>query len=303
MTTLRQLEYLVAVADTQNFRRASKSVNITQPTLSTQLKTLEDHLGAKLLERTKTKVMLTPAGARVVQIARRMLHDAKLIEGLARGDGLSLGGVISLGITPTIGPYLLPRVVPEVQKRFPQLKLHIRDDVPVKLSRDLLEGLYDVIITPLPVNDPKLYYVPLFAEPLYLTVAISHPIAALSDIDRQALRDEPILSLGPGHQLHQATLLLCEECGTKLQFDYEGTSLDALREMVATGLGVALMPGLYVRSMLVQDTSLKTLELQGRSVRRTIGMVWRKTSPLLEAFEQLAAVFKGKIELEFPDFV
>jgi LysR family hydrogen peroxide-inducible transcriptional activator len=302
MPSLRQLEYLVAVAGTRHFRRAAEKVNTTQPTLSEQIKALEDRLGAQLIERSRSGVIVTPLGQQVVEIAKRMLRDAQDIRELASAGGGELGGVIRLGLPSTIGPYLLPRVVPELHHTYPDLKLYVREELPQALPAALEEGLHDIIITPLPVRGADFHAIAIFREPLYLAVAADHPLSRKLRIERSDLAGQQVLALGPGHQLHDVVLALCEEFGAKVRLDYEGTSLDTLREMVVTGLGITFLPGLYVRSVLARDTSLKTLELHGRSVYRTIGMLWRKSTARHASYERLARLFRDIIQSEYSDF-
>ncbi len=301
MPNLRQLEYLVAIADTRHFRRAAERVNTSQPTLSEQLKALEERLGVQLVERSRSQVMLTPVGAEVVEVARRMLADAIKIRTIAQSGGKDLAGVMRLGLPSTIGPYLLPRVIPELHVAYPELKLYVREELPNNLPRALEDGQHDVIITLLPVRGADFVSQSLFRETLFLAVAADHRLSGRSTARRSDLEGEDVLALGPGHQLHDVVLALCEEFGARLRYDYEGTSLDTLREMVAMGLGITFLPGLYVRSALVRDDTIKTLELEGRSVYRTVGMVWRKSSARHASFETLAQIIRSTASREFDD--
>ncbi len=296
MPNLRQLEYLVALADTRHFRRAAERTNTTQPTLSEQLKVLEDRLGVLLVERSTSRVMLTPIGAQVVEIARRMLRDANEIRNLTASGGKELSGLLRLGLPPTIGPYLLKHVVPALHKRYPNLKLYVREDTPKSLPRALEDGVHDLIVTPLPVHGASLVSIPLFREPLLATVAADHPLAKKKTVSRSDLRGLDVLALGPGHQLHDAMQSLCEDTGSRLRRDYEGTSLDMLREMVVMGLGVTFMPGLYVHSELIRDPNVKTFKLHDKPLFRTIGMVWRKTSPRTDGYKELAEFFRAAVK-------
>lgn len=299
MPNLRQLEYLVAIADARHFRRAAERVNTTQPTLSEQLKVLEGRLGVQLVERTRARVIMTPIGAQVVQIARRMLSDAAEIRALAASGGRELSGVLRLGLAPTIGPYLLPRIIPELHKRYPDLKLYVREELPSLLPRSLDEGMHDLVLTPLPVLGAEIESMPLFREPLHLLVSADHPLASRDSAKKRDLAGEDVLALGRGHQLHDVALALCEELGANLRYDYEGTSLDMLREMVATGLGITFMPGIYVQMMLARDSSVKKLELEGRSIYRTIGFAWRKSSARGSTYQQLAGLVRELVPLKF----
>lgn len=303
MPNLRQLEYLVAVADTRHFRRAAERANTTQPTLSEQLKALEERLGAQLVERTRSRVVMTPLGAQVTEIARRMLADANEIRVLAASGGRELSGIVRLGLPSTIGPYLLPRVIPELHREYPGLKLYVREELPHDLPRALDEGTHDVVITLLPVRGGDLVSEPLFREPLFLAVAADHPLAKKGSAQRSDLEGQDVLALGPGHQLHDVVLSLCEEFGARLRFDYEGTSLDTLREMVAMGLGITFLPGLYVRTVASRDKSIATLELDGRSVYRTVGMLWRRSSARQAGYEKLARMIRNAVEQEFKELM
>ncbi len=299
MPTLRQLEYLVAIAEARHFGRASERVHATQPTLSEQLRALEERLGVRLIERSRTNVVLTPTGVEVVEIARRMLRDAQHIRDLTSRVGKSLGGVIRLGLPPTIGPYLLPKAVPRLHLLYPKLKLYAREEVPHKLPHELLEGIHDLILTPLPITQSGLHEAVIFEEPLLLTVPIEHELAQRAHIEQQDLAGIELLALGPGHQLRDLVVNLANEVGANVRYDFEGTSLDTLLEMMATGLGVSLLPGLYVRSVVSKDDRFKTFQVGERGLWRTIGMAWRKTKSNDTHFEQLAAIFREVIDQEF----
>lgn len=302
MPTLRQLEYLVAVAETLHFRRAAEKVHGTQSTLSLQIKALEDRLGVQLVERSRTRVVMTPIGNEVVAIARKVLRDVKDIRDLAAVDRKDFTGVVRLGLPHTKAPYFLPRVVPDLRRAYPDLKLRIYEDLPLALTAGLRDGVHDIIIVPMPVVAEDLHSVPLYREPLYVAVAADHPLARQDRIHRSALKGQSVLALGPGHQLHELVLALCEEFGAKVLTDYEGTSLNTLREMVAMGVGITFFPGLYVRTVLVQHKTIKTIELTGRQVYRTVGMAWRKSSARHAHYEQIAKLFASVIERDFSDF-
>jgi LysR family hydrogen peroxide-inducible transcriptional activator len=299
MPTLRQLEYLVALADTLHFRRAAERVHASQPTLSEQLQTLEARLGVQLIERSHSNVVITPIGLEVVEIGRRMLRDALRIRDVTGKSGPGLGGVIRLGLPSTIGPYLLPRAVPRLHALYPQLKLYVREELPHHLPRGLTEGLYDIIIAPLPITQGDLRETVIFEEPLYLTVPVEHELAQRDRVDASDLAGVDLLALGPGHQLRDLVVSLATEVGANIRYDYEGTSLDTLREMMATGLGVSLLPGLYVCSVVSNDPRFKIFQIGEGGMRRTIGMAWRKATTAQTNFERLAAIFREAVDPEF----
>lgn len=295
MPNLRQLEYLVALSETLHFKRAAERTNSTQPTLSEQLKALEERLGVQLVERSRTRVLLTPIGHQVVEVARRMLRDAGEIRMLASSGGRELSGLLRLGVPPTIGPYLLPLVLPALHKAYPSLKVYVREGLPDELPRMLEDGRLDLVITPLPIAQGEFTSVTLFREPLLLTVGADHPLASRHTVRKEDLNGEDMLALGPGHQLHDAVLSLCAEFGARLRLDFEGTSLDTLREMVVMGLGITFLPSLYVQREILADPHLKTMSIEGRAIHRTLGMVWRRTSALQGDYEKLAGFFRSAV--------
>lgn len=302
MPSIRQIEYLVALAETRHFRRAAEQCGVSQPTLSAQLKTLEGRLGARLVERGRSRVIFTPLGEQCLGTARRILRDVQEIREMALSYGKGLGGTIRLGLPPTIGPYLLPKMLPRLHGDYPDLRLFVREEIPQTLPRNLESGRYDVLITPLPVKGDDMDSMPLFREPLFLVMASDHPLAEKTVIERADLRGESILTLETGHQLHEQVEAICEEFGARLRFDFEGTSLDTLRQMVGMGSGLSFLPGLFVHSVLDQDTTVTARQIKGRPIYRTIGLVWRKSSPLKGQYETLAAYVRETIEGEYPEF-
>lgn len=293
MPSLRQLEYLVALSETLHFRKAAERVNTTQPTLSEQIKALEKRLGTTLVERTATRVVFTPVGAEVLEVARRMLKDAGEIKAIASSAGRDLAGLLRLGLPPTIGPYLMERAAPELHRTYPDLRLYVREEVPAGLPRALEEGKYDVIVCPLPIKGADLESISLFQEELILTVASDHPLAKKESVALSDLKGQNVLTLGMGHQLHDAAVELCKSTGARLRHDFEGTSLDMLREMVVMGLGVTFMPGLYAKSELVRDSAIRLVDVSDRRLFRTIGIAWRKSAAQRRALETLADFFKA----------
>ena len=208
--------------------------------------------------------------------------------------------VIRLGLPPTIGPYLLPRLLPKLHKTYPDLKLYVREEVPQTLPASLEEGGHDVVIMPVPVRGGDLESVSLFREPLYLTVPADSPLADKEPVERADLRGQSILTLETGHQLREQVEAICEEFGAELMSNFEGTSLDTLRQMVGMGMGLSFLPGLYVHASLGRDGSVKSKELKGRALYRTVGMVWRKTSARKAEFETLAGHLRDAVKRGFP---
>ncbi len=298
MPTLRQLEYLLSISDTLHFRRAAERVNTTQPTLSEQLKALEDRLGTQLVERTRSRVVLTPVGTEIADIARRMLRDAQEIRSVAQRHGGTVAGIMKVGLSPTVGAYMLSRVIPELHAAYPHLKLFVREDLPRALLRGLDEGAFDFIIAPLPLRGAEFQVETLFREPLHIAMASDHLLARRTTIRKEDLAGAEVLTLVPGYHLHELVRQICDDVGARVRFDYEGTSLDTLREMVATGLGITFLPGLYVKTVGARDSSIKTAVVQGLNAYRTIGMVWRKATARQSSLHEIAEIARRSIERE-----
>lgn len=303
MTTLRQLEYLIAIDEIRHFHKAAHKVGVTQPTLSAQIKLLEENLGVVLIERSRTSVFLTEAGQRVVLLAKRIINDVQEIYETAETMSREFAGTIRLGVSPTIGPYLLPHVIPGLHKAHKDLKLYVREVIPAYMPNDLINGKYDLLLTTTPVMGAGIHSLPLFREPLYLAVPADSSLAEFKQVERKHLKGQSILTLETGHQLHKQVVSICEEFGAKLLSDYEGTSLDTIRQMVGMGMGVSFLPGLYVKSELRKEKSVILRELKGRKLYRTIGVAWRENTLKQKEYETLANYKREAIKQKFTEFM
>lgn len=301
MPTLQQFRYLVAVADTLHFRRAAESVNVTQPTLSTQLRELEEKLGVQLVERSRSGVTLTPIGLDIVARARGVLRDVADITAVARAGTDPLAGTIRVGVVGSLGSYFLPLVIPDLHQRFPKLTFYVREGVARDLLTRLQDGALDLLFFPLPLDDPTLTATPLFHEPLLAVMPVDHPLAGNSVLQRPDLRGETVMTLEAGHRLHDTVAALCDETGAHLSLDYEGTSLDTLRQMVATGLGLTVLPALYVRSEVAREALVTARPLSDPAPGRDIGMVWRRTTAQGAAYADLAAAIRETLTRIAPE--
>ncbi|MGI9365996.1 MAG: LysR substrate-binding domain-containing protein [Rhizobiaceae bacterium] len=301
MTTLRQLSYLVALSRELHFRRAAESVNVTQPTLSAQLQELERRLKAPLVERGTSRVMLTPLGREVAERARRVLADVQDIVDLAASSQHGFEGTIRLGVPPTLGPYLLPHMVPKLHEAHPNLKLYVQEGKPQELQRDLQAGSFDLVITPLPVNHTDLEVDRLFREPLKIALAPDHRLAAKDRIERADLAGEKVLAIERGHHLHDQVSQLCDDFDAVLLRDYEGTSLDTLRLMAGMGVGLTFLPALYVRSEIGKRGELKVLGLNDSNLYRQIGLTWRRRSVHAPLFKDIAELVRTTAEEKLPE--
>ncbi len=301
MPTLRQLTYLVALSQELHFRRAAERVNVTQPTLSVQIQELEKRLKAPLVERSSTRVMLTPLGREVTDRARRILSDVQDIVDLAASSQHGFEGTIKLGVPPTLGPYLLPHIVPDLHANYPDLKLYVQEGKPQDLQMDLQEGIYDLVISPLPINHSDLEVERLFREPLHVVAAPDHPLASKERIERSDLAGESVLAIEKGHHLHDQVVQLCEDLDAKLLRDYEGTSLDTLRLMVGMGVGLAFLPALYVRSEIGSRGEISVLNHKTPNLYRQIGLTWRKRSAHAPLFTEIADLIRAIAEKKLPE--
>ena len=291
--TLKQLRYLVAVAETLHFRRAAEMSHVSQPTLSGQLRELEERLGVQLVERSRSKVILTPLGREIAERAKTVLRDVQDVVELATQGQAPLGGTIRVGVLQSLGPYFLPHILPELHGRYRDLKLYVREGMPTALLERLDQGNLDMLFFPLPVQGAELRSVRLFREPLWVVVPGEHRLASRETIRRSDLEGETFLTLERGHRLHDQVRALCEQYGAKLSLDYEGTSLDTLRQMVAMGMGLSLLPALYVRSEVLHDRQVVAREVKSGVPHRMIGMVWRRHSGRQEEYETLAGQIRG----------
>lgn len=301
--TLRQIRYFVAVAEHGSFRRAADRLKVTQPTLTAQISTLEKTLGLQLLERSRTGTTLAAAGRELLPSALRVLEELRAFG--ERSAALSTGveGTYRLGVTPTLGPYLLPTILPKIHAEYAGLKLYVREAAPVDLEDDLRQGKHDVILTTEPVLSSELVVMPLFREPLKLAMAGDHRLARKRRINRSDIAGEKVLTIGEHHLFHRQIADLCERIGADLQRDYEGTSLDTLRQMVVMGMGVAFLPALYVRSEIRQREELTITDIQNVRVMRNHALVWRPTSPSRNFFRELGQRIQGIVAAELGDAV
>ncbi|MEM6826186.1 MAG: hydrogen peroxide-inducible genes activator, partial [Pseudomonadota bacterium] len=288
MPTLQQLRYLVQVIETGHFRRAAEACHVTQPTISAQLKELETKLGATLVERTRTRVVATPIGEMVLPHARRALREVEEIHSLSSLHRGTLRSTIKVGIVQSLGSYLLPLIVPDLHDSHPLLKLYVREGLPKHLLDSLGTGTLDMLYFPLPIREADFETRSLFREPLYTVMPKDHRFSGEGSIAPEMLKGETILSLEPGHRLFEQVKRICEQFGAHLSHDYEGTSLDTLRQMVGMGMGLSLLPALYVKSEVAHQDNVVAAPFRGTPPSRTIGMVWRRNTAREGEFMELA---------------
>jgi len=272
---LRDLEYLVAIADQGNFHRAADICGVSQPTLSAQIRKLEDELGLPLFERSPRKITLTQAGTLILARARRILDEVSQIR--VEADHLRETGTPSLhlGVFPTLGPYLLPHTIPRFRKRFPGVELLLTEEKSSSLIRKLVGGQIDAALLALPVHDSHLTGRVLFEEPFRLAVASDHPVTRQgTPLGLDALAGQSLMLLEKGHCLREQALELCREVGAHEFEDFRATSLETLRQMVMAGVGMTLLPALACR----QTEGMVALPVASARFHRRIGLFWRKST-------------------------
>ena len=301
--TLKQLQCLLAIDETAHFRRAAERCGITQPSLSAQIVNLEEALGIRLVERSRSGVTMSPAGREVTVRARRIADEVQGIADFSASARSGLQGMIRLGSKPTLGPYLLPRVISTLHREYPDLKLYIRESEPLHLEQELVSGIHDIVLTQLPAVSSEVQTAPLFQEPLYIAVAADHPLAEREEIAVKDLKGLEILSLNPSFHLHDQVHQLCDQFGARLVRDYEGTSLDAVRQMTGMGMGATFLPALYVRSEIGARSEIAVRKLKGRNVARRIGLLWRKSAGAGASYRKLADIFRFVAQRYFKDVV
>jgi LysR family hydrogen peroxide-inducible transcriptional activator len=288
---LRDLHYLVALADLRHFGRAADACHVSQPTLSTQVRKLEEELGVALVERAPRQVMLTPAGSDIVERARRVLAEVAQMRETARRTTDPEAGSVRLGMFPTLGPYLLPHVVPRLRARFPRLELLLVEEKTEMLVGMLRAGRLDAAVLALPLHEDGLHCEPLFAEPFMLAVPAGHRLAGKGELSLKSLAHEHLLLLEDGHCLRDQALEVCSLAGAGEKEGFRATSLETLRQMVAAGVGITLLPMLAVKPPVPASASIGLVAFRDPPLRR-LALVWRRSSAMSVFLNQVAKVLR-----------
>jgi LysR family hydrogen peroxide-inducible transcriptional activator len=286
---LRDLQYLVALAETRHFGRAAERCHVSQPTLSAQLKKLEEYLGVALIERRPRKVALTASGEAVIERARHMLQGAEDIRALARASQDPLAGPLKVGLIPTLGPYLLPRVMPRIAQALPKLALLLHEYQTAPLVQRVLDGELDLAILALPADTRGLQTRPLFAEAFLVAMPEQHRLASKRRLRTPDLAGEKLLLLEEGHCLREHALEACSRAGAEEQ-GFRATSLETLRQMVASGAGITLLPRLAAEGPFASARGLVVRPFAPPVPSRTIGAAWRRSSSRGAAIAAVCAI-------------
>lgn len=288
--TLTELRYLVALAQQRHFGRAAEACFVSQPTLSVAIKKLESELGVELFERRKQEVTLTAAGERIVRQAERVLEEAAAIRELAEEGRDQLNGPLRVGAIYTVGPYLFPHLIPVLHERAPHMPLVIEENYTARLAERLRQGELDLIVIALPFTEQGIITLPIYDEPFVVVIPSGHPWQERDAIPVGALAEESLLLLGRGHCFRDQVLDACPACaheaGTdRLAQTVEGTSLETVRHMVASGMGITVLPATAAGADRYAQRLVKIRRFAPPEPQRRIALAWRKSFPRPKAIE------------------
>jgi LysR family hydrogen peroxide-inducible transcriptional activator len=289
---LRELEYLVAVDEEQHFNRAAERCFVSQPTLSGQLKKLEDELGVLLIERSTRHVAMTDVGAAVAQQARHILKEVKVIKEITQSFADPMAGEMNVGLIPTLAPYLLPEIITPLKNRFPKLTLWLHEYQTSVLLEKLRNAELDLLILALPVDSEEFTEIDLFLEAFWLAVPSHETLSKKKDIQLMDLNQQEMFLLEEGHCLRGQALDVCFSAGAKENNAFQATSLETLRHMVSEGIGMTLLPELAVPKKRSADDSIQYIPFSEPKPSRRIGMLYRKGSYRELSYQQMSQVIK-----------
>ncbi|WP_459207246.1 hydrogen peroxide-inducible genes activator [Pseudomonas sp. MLB6B] len=289
--TLTELRYIVTLAQEQHFGHAAERCHVSQPTLSVGVKKLEDELGVLIFERSKSAVRLTPVGEGIVAQAQKVLEQAQGIRELAQAGKNQLTAPLKVGAIYTVGPYLFPHLIPQLHRVAPQMPLYIEENFTHVLRDKLRNGELDAVIIALPFNEADVLTLPLYDEPFYALMPSDHPWTARKTIDASELNDKSLLLLGEGHCFRDQVLEACPTLGKggdSRHTTVESSSLETIRHMVASGLGVSILPLSAVNSHHYAPGVIEVRPLTAPAPTRTVAIAWRASFPRPKAIEILA---------------
>jgi LysR family hydrogen peroxide-inducible transcriptional activator len=289
--TLNELRYIVAVARERNFRRAAERCFVSQPALSLAIQKLEDELGVRLFERRRADITLTPVGEQVIEQATRVLDEAMKIKEIAHQGSDQLQGMLRLGVIHTIGPYLLPELIPVLHEKASQMPLEVEENTTANLKTQLRNGVVDVAIIALPFELPGIYIKTLYDEPFMVVVPAGHAWAGRKNIAAEELSSEKVLLLTAGHCFSNQVVESCPELSRKGEV-LQGNSLETIRNMVASGLGITVLPCSAV-SERYRNPLLRVIPFRSPVPTRRIALAWRKSFARSSAVSVLAEAVRA----------
>lgn len=301
--TIKQLRYFSAVAETGSFRRAASRLGVSQPTLTAQIAALEKAFDATLLERTRQGATPSALGRTLLPHVHSLLNESREMMNITRDAARSPSGTHRLGVPYTLGPYFLPDVIPDIHRLFPSLRIFVKEDTPQRLEQGLHDGLYDFILTPLPLDRADCTCERLFTEPLHVVSPPDHPLVGEKNIMPHRFTGERFLVIEERHRFFIQVQKLAGDFGFQLLRDFEGTSLDTLRQMIGTGMGLSFLPGLYIRSEILPRKDVAILDIGFELPRREIALVWRVSSPQKHLYQRITRIIRDICRKQLRDHV
>ena len=289
---LRDLDYICAVADHKHFGRAAENCHVSQPTLSGQIKKLETQLGVSLFERSHKGIRVTDIGEEIILIAREARDAAKRIKSVAASAQDPLTGNLSIGLIPTIAPYLIPLFVGKLRNVMPKMSVDFREDITDRLNEALLQGELDVAILATAPEEDSLTAIELYSEPFWLLFPDDHELGELKQASIKDVKEDDILLLTEGHCFRDQALSICRPAHKRRRQSLRATSLETLINLVASGQGVTLVPALAMRGGRSPEMGLLSHELTDKGAERQIYLTYRKRFPRIEAVKALAALIQ-----------
>lgn len=283
---IRDLEYLVALSEYRHFGKAAEACHISQPSLSTQIKKLEDELGLQLIERQPRQVMITEAGEEILARARNVLSEVSAMKAYSRQSQDPFKRELKLGIIPTLAPYVLPSFIPKIHKAYPHLSLRLVEYQTPDLLEQIMQNQLDCLLLALPIEEPHLATKPVYEEAFYLAVPKKHRLAQRQQVTMADIDEEEVLLLEDGHCLRDQALEVCQAAGVRVSDEFKATSLETLRQMVALEQGITFIPKDAVHS----NGNIVYVPFREPKPSRAIGFAWRKTAQLEEIIEGLSGL-------------
>ena len=284
------MQYFVEVAERAHFGHAATALGVSQSALSQQLRAMELALGVTLIERNTRTAELTPPGRELLQKAKAVLLQMQDFLDLAARASDKPVGRIRFGITPTLGPYIMPSVIADLHRQSPDLRLFIKEGIPAQQMTELAEGKLDMMVAPLPVRGDGFHIEPLFREALHIVAPPDHPLSTKKSLTEDDLVGHTFLSLDHRHSYHDQAQIICNRVKANILGDYEGTSLDSLRQMAGSGVGLAILPDLYIRSESGGTDMVKNLHIHGWKEYRSIVALWRHRAAFADTYCDLARI-------------
>ncbi len=292
MLTLRQMRYFEALASARHFGKAAELVHVSQPALSAQIMEMENHLGVKLVERSRSGVFLTRKGEEVLARTRAILAEVDQLELSARASSGTLEGRIRIGVIPTLAPYLVPRLVPHLRQVYPAIEIELKESVTSRLVADLGEGLLDAVVAALPIETDGLSTKPLFSDRFYMAMADDERNILMSPLTEDQVDVEQLLLLEEGHCLRDQALAVCSTAGKRRLVSFGATSMTTLLQMVANGMGMTLIPEIAISTEAARN-SIRIVPFAAPEPAREIGLIWRRSSARERDMEALATAISG----------